>query len=1250
MLRPGLTLLLASTLLLMPLPLLAQSPAAPPPKAAQSPPAQAQTVLPPLPAFFVPKAQQAAIKQALRAEDYPRLQTLLNADNINALLAFEPEESTSGEALLTPLKWAAGENRLALMKWLVETQKADVEALDREDDAALTEALSAGHLEAARYLVSKGADPLRINSWGQSMLGWAARSGNTDLLKWLQGFKPDLSHTNNQGYTAVFEAAEHGQAEAVKFLLAQGAPDTHGSETYTLLHAAAYGGSLELVKWLVETRKMAVDEPPHQGLTPFLYALYKGHGDVARYLLARGARPRQTDDYGRTALMLAAENGDLELVTRLVERDKLDLKARNQWQEDALIYAVAAGQLEVSQYLVARGLSLNQVSDSGQTPLMLAVKKGSPGLIGWMLSAGSELDARDDEGYTALANAAFAGRDDLVRRLLSLGADPRRNYRGGETLLMLAAQNLSLELVQWLHQTYQYDLAHRDADGQTTLMRAALSGNLELVQWLIAQGADPAAQDKYGNTVLLYAATSGNLALLQWLQGRYAFDLQHVNTYGESVLSRLMTLKPDLEAVYWLVRQGADLQLRSGYSNKSLLEAATAQPDKALLHWLWQTGLFAADDLNAACYQLAMGSHPGLIRELLPLGAQPAWMSESLILTAVSTGNLGLAQWLQARYPESSAHLLRSAQSQLDYVASSDSYSLPALEWLRQQGLQLAGLFAAEPGDSPLQTAAGAGQLPLVRWFLKQVPPAHLAAHKNAALAAAARSDALPLVKYLIDQGADPDTQDEAGRSLLLIAAAHGQLELMRYFHEVHQQDPDFRDAEDRNALDLAVMAGHLPSMRYLLAQGMNPRQSNLNGEDLIHAALSKNRLWVFQYLVDSLKLPLAPEKAESYWLKLNASYPSRALLRDFLARQGQQLPPELSFELAKALVDRSMWAEFTALMQQHKGRLEPTQREELWGYLLQFGQDELARQLEIPGMFEAGQNPALAVAAAEGNWQQLDRLLAAKKGDLEATSGYAKQTALAHAVEANHLPQAQKLLAAGADLQTRNDSGHDLLTLAAQNNELAMARWLFDTGSFDAQSLETAVAEALERGHLQMARSLKQWGGQTRWSAPEIAGAVKSGRLALLQALAKAPGFSADLSHDNRSLLHLAVESQSLPMVHGLLQAGAKVDTLDGDGTSPLMLAVQSGQLKVVEALVSAGANLRRRDTCGNSLLQLSLNFSADVQLFSYLLAQGVPVSAGTRCGQSSLLTAIKESTSLSDSDKEIALAALRAAQQRSP
>ena len=130
----------------------------------------------------------------------------------------------------------------------------------------------------------------------------------------------------------LIDAVRYNHLERARLLLLeQGADkDMFDSIGDTLLHLAASGGCLDIVRLLVE-HGATIDIPSTERIgsyTPLSCAVFHGQLDICRYLLEQGADRDKPDRYGATPLHDAARGDDLEIVMLLMSYGA-DLNARN---------------------------------------------------------------------------------------------------------------------------------------------------------------------------------------------------------------------------------------------------------------------------------------------------------------------------------------------------------------------------------------------------------------------------------------------------------------------------------------------------------------------------------------------------------------------------------------------------------------------------------------------------------------------------------------------------------------------------------------------------------------------------------------------------------------------------------------------------------------------------------------------------------------------------------------------------------
>uniref|UniRef100_A0A4W4GS28 RHD domain-containing protein n=1 Tax=Electrophorus electricus TaxID=8005 RepID=A0A4W4GS28_ELEEL len=164
--------------------------------------------------------------------------------------------------------------------------------------------------------------------------------------------------------------------------------------------------------------------------TPLHLAVVTRQKEAAEALLMAEADVTLTDRHGNTALHLAAQQKDGEMVQLLLRhRAALELTAMaNTAGLCPLHLAVVANSLGSVRALLKSGASPEvQERTSGRTPLHLATEHDNVSLAGCLLLEGdAKVDSLTYNGSTPLHIAAGRGSPKLSALLVAAGADPRK--------------------------------------------------------------------------------------------------------------------------------------------------------------------------------------------------------------------------------------------------------------------------------------------------------------------------------------------------------------------------------------------------------------------------------------------------------------------------------------------------------------------------------------------------------------------------------------------------------------------------------------------------------------------------------------------------------------------------------------------------------------------------------------------------------------------------------------------------------
>ena len=172
------------------------------------------------------------------------------------------------------------------------------------------------------------------------------------------------------------------------------------------------------------------------GLSPVLYALYNGKGELVDCLLA--ANP-PLDVFDSAAV------GRTRGLEELLDADPELARA---WSSDGftpLHYAAYFGQEDAARIVLERGAEVNLVARHESlrvTPLHSAASGGHGGIVKLLVEHGADPNAAQDGGFTPLHSAAQNDDRESVEALIEAGADPSLATDEGKTPLDLAGDGV----------------------------------------------------------------------------------------------------------------------------------------------------------------------------------------------------------------------------------------------------------------------------------------------------------------------------------------------------------------------------------------------------------------------------------------------------------------------------------------------------------------------------------------------------------------------------------------------------------------------------------------------------------------------------------------------------------------------------------------------------------------------------------------------------------------------------------------
>jgi ankyrin repeat protein len=142
---------------------------------------------------------------------------------------------------------------------------------------------------------------------------------------------------------------------------------------------------------------------------------------VVDLLILRGADLHLANNYGSTALMMAAKIGHFEVVKFLVEKGAVVDHVDNDGGT-ALCQAPLTGHLEIAEFLVSAGANVNHLDAKGISPLHSSALEGQLKVVKLLVKKGADIHQASRQGVTPLHVAALKGHQEVADYLMSKGA------------------------------------------------------------------------------------------------------------------------------------------------------------------------------------------------------------------------------------------------------------------------------------------------------------------------------------------------------------------------------------------------------------------------------------------------------------------------------------------------------------------------------------------------------------------------------------------------------------------------------------------------------------------------------------------------------------------------------------------------------------------------------------------------------------------------------------------------------------
>lgn len=299
----------------------------------------------------------------------------------------------------------------------------------------------------------------------------------------------------------IFEVFRHAinnsSKEEIDFLTADMSRYTDEDKFDILINATANAQTLDFYKYVISKGIDIYAKDEHQ-MTALHYAGYSSVPEIMDFLIRQGLDVNAIAEEKCTPLLYTAAHTSNPKVLELLITAGADIFAKDSTGIGVL--SAAAGynpHSEITSFLVNRGLDLDDTDNNGLTPIMnAALNNSSSDVITCLKNLGAEFYAKNPHGGTLLHLAAENPSVDVVTYLSVFFSVYDVDGSGFTPIELAACRNPNPEV---LHEMLRIQRAEN-------FFAAALNENPAIIDYMLRHGCDPNMENRKFNRPIFCVA------------------------------------------------------------------------------------------------------------------------------------------------------------------------------------------------------------------------------------------------------------------------------------------------------------------------------------------------------------------------------------------------------------------------------------------------------------------------------------------------------------------------------------------------------------------------------------------------------------------------------------------------------------------------------------------------------------------------------------------------------------------------
>ena len=282
---------------------------------------------------------------------------------------------------------------------------ADVNAADRSGETALMCACSGDNPNKVKALLEAGSDVNLARKDGRTALMKASFASHLSIVNLLIKFGASVNSSDIRGATALTEALSIANIPITRVLIQSGADvDEDGWNLFMLIASRGHSACIKQCIILIEEGKLRDKWEPigsHLERLEFI----KNESESTVNLICK-------DTLQDKSLKFA----------RLLETSGANVNYVSESGWTALVVAALEGHIDILSFLIESGASVNAVTNSGWSPLMLAVFGNHCKCVQLLVQEGADVNVQGSARKSALSYAVEKGKVDLIKLMLRCSA------------------------------------------------------------------------------------------------------------------------------------------------------------------------------------------------------------------------------------------------------------------------------------------------------------------------------------------------------------------------------------------------------------------------------------------------------------------------------------------------------------------------------------------------------------------------------------------------------------------------------------------------------------------------------------------------------------------------------------------------------------------------------------------------------------------------------------------------------------